>query len=132
MYGGLTMSSAAIFQIQSTINLIVFFLGIYWRKRPKRHVPLMGVGIFWDICLILQIELTRKAVAKATKVIENPLILTIHIALALSTVLLYLALIYLGRKLLKGENQYRSIHSLLGKLAMGLRILTYITSFFVA
>jgi hypothetical protein len=74
------MTSAMIFQIQSGIILFLMYLGIYFRRARKIHVGLMSVVIIWDIILILQIELTRNAVAKATEAMKNPMLLNIHIA----------------------------------------------------
>jgi uncharacterized membrane protein YozB (DUF420 family) len=84
----------------------------------------------WDIILILQIELSRGAINKASKALANPVLLNIHVALAVSSVLFYFLLIYTGRKLLKGDNQIRLKHRLFGRIAYVLRTLTLITSFF--
>jgi hypothetical protein len=84
----------------------------------------------WDIILILQIELNRGAVEKAVKALVNPVILNIHVSLAVSCVVFYILLIYSGRKLLKGDNTYRLRHRIFGWTAFALRTLTLITSFF--
>ena len=63
-------------------------------------------------------------------VVTNPMILSIHVSLALSTVALYFALIYTGRKKLKGREKNPRLHFLLGVSALVFRTLTYITSFF--
>jgi hypothetical protein len=97
----------------------------------KLHVKITSLVIIWDVLLILQIELNRGAVAKAMKVAVNPMLLTFHVFIAVTTVLLYFALIYTGRKILSGDNEVRSLHLKLGKSAFSLRMLTYITSFFV-
>jgi uncharacterized membrane protein YozB (DUF420 family) len=124
------MTSAMIFQIQSGIILFLMYLGIYFRRARKIHVGLMSVVIIWDIILILQIELTRNAVAKATEAMKNPMLLNIHIAIAVSTVVLYILQIFSGRKMLKGFMQRRGYHRKLGMLTATLRTLTFITSFF--
>jgi hypothetical protein len=90
---------------------------------------MMLTSIVWDVILILQIELSRGAVAKASEALRNPMILNIHISLALSTVLLYCAMIITGRKLYKGSLTIRSKHKFLGWLTYIVRILTLITSF---
>ena len=88
--------------------------------------------IIWDILLVLQIELNRGAVAKAVKVVSNRMILNIHVGLALSTVLIYFAMLYTGGKVLKNNLSYRKKHKWLGLLTVTLRLLTYMTSFFAA
>ena len=124
------MNTAVIFQIQSFLILSLLFVGVYFRKERSKHVKIMASAITWDILLILQIQLNRSAIQKAMKVVENPMILTIHVSIAVLTVLFYFALIYTGRKLLKGESKIRPKHKLLGWSAVVLRTLTFITSFF--
>jgi len=128
------MSSGIFFQIQSTLILLLFFFGIFIiikKKKRMTHAKIMSVAIIWDLLLIVQIELNRKAIEKAIKVSTNPSILTIHIALALSSVVLYMFMIYTGRRILKGNNSLIKRHRMMGRLTLLMRILTYITSFWV-
>ena len=104
--------------------------GISLRKNRKRHVPIMALTILWDILLILQIELTRSAIDKASKVPTNAAILNIHVSFAITSVILYFVLIYTGRKLLKGDKDIRSKHKLFGWSAFVFRTLTLLTSFY--
>lgn len=104
--------------------------GISKRKNRKIHVPTMISVIVWDVVLILQIEFTRKAVEKAAKALTNPWILNVHVTFALSSVIFYFLLLYSGRKLLNGENQFRLRHRIFGWSAFTLRTLSLITSFF--
>ncbi len=127
---GQFMTSAVVFQIQSVIIYTLMIFGIIKRKNRKIHVPIMASVIIWDIILILQIELTRNAIAKASKAMINPLLLNIHVSFAVSSVVFYLLLIFTGRKLLKGEHTIKSKHRLFGWCAFLLRSLTLITSFF--
>lgn len=124
------MTTAIIFQIQSFLILSLIFVGIYFRKERSKHVKIMGSAIAWDIILILQIELTRSAIATAVKPIENKMMLNIHISIAVLTVLFYFAMIFTGRSLLSGNSDIRSKHKLLGWCTVVLRVLTFITSFF--
>lgn len=124
------MSSAAVFQIQSLCIYALMVFGILKRKNRKIHVPTMIAVLSWDIILILQIELSRNAVEKASKALVNPILLNVHVSFAVSCVIFYLLLIYTGRKLLNGENEFRSRHRLFGWSAFALRTLTLATSFF--
>ncbi len=126
------LNTALLFQVQSTVIVIIMFVGLYWRRNRKKHVPAMLTVIIWDILLVLQIELNRGAVAKAVKVVSNRMILNIHVGLALSTVLIYFAMLYTGGKVLKNNLSYRKKHKWLGLLTVTLRLLTYMTSFFAA
>ncbi|MGZ3787782.1 MAG: hypothetical protein ACXVLQ_04625 [Bacteriovorax sp.] len=124
------MKSAALFQIQSVCIYALMIYGISKRKKRNIHVPTMSVVLCWDILLILQIELSRKAVEKASQAIANPWLLNVHVSFALTTVVFYFLLIFTGRKLLKGQSEFRTKHRLFGWSAFALRTLTLITSFF--
>lgn len=124
------MTSAIAFQIQSILVYALMVFGISRRKQRKVHVPTMITVLTWDILLILQIELNRGAVEKASKALVNPLLLNIHVSFAVSCVVFYVLLIYTGRKLLKGDINYRLRHRFFGWSAFVLRTLTLITSFF--
>lgn len=122
--------SAIIFQIQSILIYTLMVVGITVRKNRKMHVPIMIVVLTWDILLILQIELGRQAVEKAAQALVNPMLLNIHVSFAVSCVVFYILLIFTGRKLLNGDNNYRTRHRLFGWSAFALRTLTLITSFY--
>ncbi|MBC7427381.1 MAG: hypothetical protein H7336_02140 [Bacteriovorax sp.] len=124
------MTSALVFQIQSIIIYSMMVYGISKRKNRKIHVPTMYVVIIWDVILILQIELGRNAVAKASKVITNPMLLNIHVSFAVLSVVFYALLLFTGRKLLKGDHSVKPRHKIFGWTALTLRTLTLITSFF--
>lgn len=125
------MNTAVIFQIQSFLILALIYYGVAIRKNRPKHVKVMATAILWDILLILQIELTRSAIAKASRVVENPMMLNIHVSFAVSSVLCYFVLIYSGRKLLKRQESIRPVHKFFGFTAVSLRTLTLITSYFV-
>jgi hypothetical protein len=116
-------------QFQSFSILLLMSAGIIVRRRRQLHVKIMSTAMVWDVILILQIELSRSAILKATHAVTNPLILNIHISIAVSTVVLYGFMIYTGRKLLSGQNQIRPRHKFLGWTTLTMRILTFITSF---
>ena len=123
------MSTAVIFQIQSFIILSLIIIGVFLRRKRAAHVKVMLTAIIWDILLVLQIELNRDAIAKASKVVANTQILNIHVSLAVTTVLLYFGMLYTGRKLLKGDGAIRPTHKKLGWTTLAFRILTFATSF---
>ncbi|WP_127713965.1 hypothetical protein [Halobacteriovorax sp. HLS] len=126
------MSSAVIFQIQSFLIMSLMILGVYHRKDRKKHVKIMSSAIIWDVLLILQIELTRSAIVKASKVMTNPLLLKVHLFFAIGSVILYVLMVLSGRKLLKGDNSVRQKHKWLGRTTLFFRIMTFITSFWAA
>lgn len=115
-------------QLQSFCILMIMFAGYYWRKLRSRHIRLMAVAMIWDVILILQIELSRSAINKASKVLVNHMALNIHVSIAVTTVLLYGIMVYTGRKLLRGD-PIRKEHRLLGYTTLFMRVLTFATSF---
>lgn len=123
--------SSLIFQIQSVLIVSLLIYGVYNRKNRFKHVKTMKLAIIWDLILVAQIELTRGAILKASKVTTNPMLLNIHVSLAVSTVLLYGLIFFTGTKVLNGDNNYRAKHKVLGLTTLTIRILTLITSFLV-
>ena len=120
---------AMLMQGQSFCILLIMVIGIYFRRQRSKHVKLMSLAMIWDVVLILQIELSRSAILKASKAITNTTALNIHVTIAVSTVVLYFFMIHSGRKLLAGELTIRPRHKLLGWTTLTMRILTFITSF---
>jgi len=123
--------SAYIFQIQSTLIVLLMFYGIYHRKNRYKHIRTMKLCIIWDLLLIVQIELTRGAIVKASKALTNPAILNIHVSLAIATVLLYIVMLYTGTKLKNNNESIRPIHRFFGLTTLTVRLSTFITSFLV-
>ena len=123
--------SSIIFQVQSILIVSLLFYGVYHRRNKYKHVKIMKTAIIWDLLLVAQIELTRGAIMKASKVITNPALLNIHVSLAVSTVLLYGFVFYTGSKLNNGQENFRPKHKFLGLLTLTIRVLTLITSFLV-
>lgn len=127
------MTSAILFQTQSVLILVIMTWGIYLRRQRATHIKMMSTAIIWDILLIAQIELSRGAINKAAEsMTTNALsqsILNVHVALAISSVVLYVFMIITGRKLLKGSLTIRPKHKFLGWTTFVVRILTFITSF---
>ena len=124
------MSSAVFFQTQSLLIMFLMGYGISQAKKRDRHVKIMSTAIIWDIILVLQIEFTRSAIMKASKIMTNPTMLKIHLFFAISSVLLYFVMIYTGRRVLRGEVELRKKHKRIGWLTFTFRILTFVTSFY--
>lgn len=127
--------SAVIFQTQSVLIVALLLYGasrvIGKTKNRYQHIKIMKAAIIWDLLLIVQIELTRGAIAIASKAMENSMILNIHVSLAVATVLLYACLFHSGKKLDQGQEDIRGRHKTLGYIALSTRLATLITSFLV-
>ena len=120
---------AWLMQLQSLCIVLLMLVGILKRRQRQVHVKIMSVAMIWDVILILQIELSRSAILKASKALTNTMILNIHVSIAVSTVILYGFMVYTGRALLNGRNDIRQKHKLLGYTTFCMRLLTFITSF---
>jgi hypothetical protein len=116
-------------QAQSLCIVLLMIVGIINRKRRNRHVKIMGAAIVWDVLLILQIELNRSAILKASKAMTNSSALNIHVTIAVSTVVLYGFMIHSGRKILANQIEFKKRHRMLGWTTLTMRILTFLTSF---
>lgn len=116
-------------QTQSLCIVLLMIAGIVLKRRRKLHVRMMSIAMIWDILLILQVELSRSAILKASHALTNPMILNIHVSIAVSTVILYGFMVYTGRKLLAGQVQIRNKHKILGYSTFLMRVLTFVTSF---
>jgi hypothetical protein len=120
---------ALLMQAQSLCIVLLMLWGIIKRRQRQLHVKIMSLAMVWDIILILQIELSRSAILKASKAVANPMILNIHVSIAVSTVILYGFMVYTGRALLSGRNEIRNKHKILGYSTFLMRLLTFATSF---
>lgn len=116
-------------QTQSFFILALMIYGITQSKKRSRHVKIMSTAMIWDIILILQIELSRSAILKASKAMTNTMWLNIHVSIAVTTVIFYVFMTLTGRKVLKGDNSLKARHRVLGYTTTMLRILTFATSF---
>ena len=116
-------------QFQSLLIVLIMTLGIIVRNKRNLHIKIMSLAIIWDIILILQIELSRSAILKASKAVSNEFALNLHVSIAVLTVIMYGFMIQSGRSILHGHNETRKKHRILGFTTYALRILTFVTSF---
>jgi uncharacterized membrane protein YozB (DUF420 family) len=127
----INMTSAIFFQIQSLIIFSLLTLGVVKRKNKNIHTKTMLIAIVWDLLLVLQIELNRGAILKASKATTNPFILNFHVSMAVTCVLLYIFMLYSGKFLKIGEYKLRSLHKRFGFATYIIRFITLITSYWV-
>lgn len=120
---------AHIMQLQSAIIVIIMLVGITQHRKRLLHKKIMLTAIIWDIILILQVELSRGAILKASKAMTNPMLLNIHVSIAVSTVVFYVFMLITGQKLIKGQQALLPKHRWLGRITFLMRVLTLITSF---
>jgi hypothetical protein len=96
------------------------------KKNPGLHVKVMWVVILADTILVVFLTFARDVFG--TILNKMTPLLAIHIALALSTVILYYVAAYWGMKNLKGQRQFLIHMKRLDRAIVPLRILTLVTS----
>lgn len=116
-------------QLQSFCIVLLMITGIVVHRKRSLHVKLMSFAMVWDVLLILQVELSRSAILKASKAMTNSLALNVHVTIAVTTVVMYGFMVASGRKLLAGDAGLRQRHKTLGYSTFILRVLTFVTSF---
>ncbi len=122
-------SSSLVFHLQNILIFGLLLIGVYYRRQRQKHTKIMLSAILWDFLLIVQIELLRGAIIKAARPLGNAAILNIHIALATTTVLFYIVMLYSGRRILRGDFKFRPKHKKFGMITLAFRTATLITSF---
>ena len=115
----------------STGVLVLIAAALWFRKRNRIiHMRLMISAFAVDVLLVLYIEITRHAVEKvATHV--RPL-LWFHAGVSLAVLICYVVMILLGRPMLAGKYESRTMHRTVGIAFVVLRSLNYVTSYMVA
>ena len=128
------MNTSLLFQIQNILIIAISYYGVsQWRNR-KKHMRIQLTGISLDLLLVLQIEVMRGAINTSLKPMQNSWLMNIHIAMAVTCVLLYPFIIYSGRMLYKGKGpfpRYKKLHRRTAITALTLRTLVLITSFLI-
>ena len=79
-----------------------------------------------DILLVLSLVFMRDALGQVT--LTMPLLLKVHVSIAVSTVLAYLGALFVGTQLLRGRLSYRPAMRALDRFLVPARILTFLTS----
>lgn len=117
--------------LASTGVLILIAAGLWFRKRNSQiHQRLMIAAFISDVLLVLYIEMTRHAVEKVASHIR-PLI-WFHAGVSLGVLICYVLMIWLGRPMIAGKYETRTLHRSVGIAFVVLRGLNYVTSFMVA
>lgn len=119
--------------VLSLLNGFIFLgivVGRFFPKKVKLHSIWMSVFIVADIALVLYLAIARNVLVKLAPSEIYPL-LVIHIIMALSCVLGYLATIHFGLKIIRGERQHIAKMRLADKIILPMRLGVFITSFYL-
>lgn len=109
--------------------MAILAAGLVLRRRRQVHWKLMAAAFAIDVSLVLIIELSRGAVETGMST-TSPLMM-FHIAVSVGTLAGYGVLIYLGRRLLRGDESARRMHWRAAAGFVVLRTLNYVTSFMI-
>lgn len=121
-----------VLHIISTFSFILLLIGIFKRKTPHIHIPLMLIAFLIDVALVLYIELDRSVIEQVVnKSSLFSLIMNIHIVLSVIMLILFGLQIFLGIKLVKGRENYRYWHKYTGWSLLVFRVGNYVTSFLI-
>ncbi len=96
------------------------------RKNVRLHVQVMWFTILADTALVVFLTLSRDVMGTITQ--RMTLLLSIHIAMALTTVCLYYVAAYWGWQLLRGKREYLARMRIADRIIVPMRIGTLLTS----
>lgn len=119
----------------SSVILLILSAGLYFRRKPKIHIPLMSTAFACDVLLVLFIEFQRKAIESVvSEVSASPdWFVLFHALISLLVVVLYIALARTGFLVYKRHKpQLLKTHRNLAGLFVLLRLVNYVTSFSMA
>jgi len=121
------------FILVSSFVVVLISVGIMFRRKMEVHIPLMASAFVIDVALVLIIELQRHAVEKVIGEVTaaSPSAFVIfHASISLLVILFYIALGITGSKTLKDRSKL-AVHKKLAYIFIGLRLINYVTSFWM-
>jgi len=111
----------------SGLVLLLVFVGVALRKRPRAHIPIMLTAFALDLGSVVYLQLARNAVGKTAS--SPSTLLLVHVTVATATILLYAAMTATGWRL-AATGRGRAAHRTLARIFLVCRIATWVTSFF--
>ena len=120
--------------VLSTFILLLLGYGLWKRRQPNIHVPVMLIAFVLDVALVLYIELSRHAVETAVHTVQAPAghgLLLFHVAISLAVLVAYVVLIWTGFRIVGGRRDVMKLHRNIAGLFVILRLANYVTSFMV-
>lgn len=114
-------------------GLLLVVLGLWYRRTPEKHVPLMATAFLIDLLLLVRVELAYHALENVVSGSSgiNPSLFWTHIIVSTLTGILYCVLIGSGVRLYRGRKQSRKLHFRAAKLFCILKLLNVLTSFMI-
>ena len=115
-------------------SLLIFAIFLWGRtlhhKNLRLHIQIMLASLIADLTLVIVLVVFRDALGTVAQG-DMPLILMIHVPIAISTVLLYFIAAWNGYQLYRGNEKARARLRIADRFLVAFRALTLITSFLV-
>lgn len=118
----------------STFVICLIAVGIMFHRKLEIHIPLMVTAFVLDLILVLVIEIDRYAVHKVMEEVTAAapdIFVIFHASVSLLVILFYIALGITGSKTIKDRSKL-SVHKKLAYCFIVLRLINYVTSFWMA
>lgn len=115
--------------IISIFVILAIAASIFYRHRPNIHIPLIMGALTIDMLFVIFIEMNRSVVESMVGKPLSPFVM-VHILVSTFVILIYFFMLFFGCRLLsvdKGKTQ----HIVGISLYAGLRLLNYVTSYFI-
>jgi hypothetical protein len=119
----------------NTTSLLLLFFGLWNRRRPRVHIPVMVTCIVLDVGNLLLVELTRGAIHQALSAIDQAQkpeswLLYFHFTVSVLFLAGYGVAAASGTKLYR-RGRCRRLHKANAVVFLFNRLASYVTSFFV-
>ena len=111
-----------------TIGLVIIAVGLSYRRKPRRHIPLMVTAFVVDVGNVLVIALNRGAVRQARE--GGEFLLDFHVTVSVICVVGYVVALITGPRLLK-RGTCRQAHKWNAGVFIVTRRLNFITSWWM-
>ncbi len=116
------------FDVAGAATFVVILVGVLLHKQRQLHVRIMMGCFITDLLLVVLIELQRSAVEQIATAKTG--LLKFHIAVSVAAVILWVAQVVVGRKLLRGAPMLRR-HRIQAWAFLLFRFANAVTAFFV-
>ncbi len=118
-----------VFPFLSSFVLILLAVGLVYRREPALHIPLMLSAFGVDLGMVLWLEFNRAAVEQVVTGVTG--LLAFHVVVSTLVMVLYMVLIWSGRRLWLGQERSRGFHRTVAAIFIVGRLINYVTAFFV-
>ncbi|NRA94592.1 MAG: hypothetical protein HRU14_00130 [Planctomycetes bacterium] len=122
---------SVLFHVANVTIFLFILVGAFMHHRRDLHVKMMLTAFALDLVLLLAVELSNSAVARAYRDVgAGNAITTIHVAFAISGLVMWFVQIFVGRKIYKqGRMELLPRHGTGARLFLIFRLGNVVTAF---